>query len=60
MKEVIFTENFATKNKGEKFKCNSMLASRLVHIEKVAKYATDKAEVKKQVTKKDNKTSSKK
>jgi hypothetical protein len=39
MKEVIFTVDFATKKKGESFLCDSMLASTLVNIDKVAKYA---------------------
>lgn len=38
MKSVVFTEDFATKKKGEVFKCDSQLASQLVNIDKVAKY----------------------
>jgi len=42
MKEVEFTEDFATKLKGDKWLCDSQLASHLVNIDKVAKYATEK------------------
>lgn len=47
MKEVEFTEDFATKKKGDKWLCDSLLASHLVHVDKVAKYTTEK--VKKEV-----------
>jgi hypothetical protein len=41
-KRVIeFTTDFATKKKGEKIEVNSMLASNLVHQNKVAKYADE-------------------
>lgn len=42
MKSVVFTEDFATKKKGEVFKCDSQLASQLVNIDKVAKYESAK------------------
>jgi hypothetical protein len=42
MKAIKFTKNFATKKKGEELECDSMLASQLVHRDKVAKYITDK------------------
>jgi len=42
MKEVEFTEDFATKQKGDKWLCDSSLASQLVHVDKVAKYVTEK------------------
>lgn len=42
MREVEFTKDFATKKKGDKWACDSMLASRLVHIDKVAKYTKKK------------------
>lgn len=45
MKEVKFTKDFATKKKGETFKCDSMLASQLVNIDKVAEYS-DKVKTK--------------
>ena len=42
MKEVEFTEDFATKLKGDKWLCDSLLASHLVNVDKVAKYTTTK------------------
>lgn len=42
MREVEFTKNFANRKKGDKFKCDSQLASQLVHIDNVAKYVTKK------------------
>ena len=48
MLEVVFTEDFATKKKGDVFQCDSLLASHLVNIDKVAKYKDD---VEKQQTK---------
>ena len=44
-REIIFTSDFATKKKGDKEKCDSMLASQLVNNDKVAKY-TDEADEK--------------
>ena len=41
MKTVVFTVDFATKKKGEVWKCDSQLASQLVNIDKVAKYYTE-------------------
>lgn len=41
MKEVVFTSDFANKKKGDTFKCDSMLASHLVNIDKVATYAKE-------------------
>ncbi len=38
MKEVIFIVDFATKKKGETLFCDSLLASHLVHLDKVAEY----------------------
>ncbi len=39
MKQLVeFTKDFANKEKGDKESYNSMLASRLVHKDKVAKY----------------------
>ncbi len=46
MIEVEFTEDFATKKKGEKWECDSILASHLVHFDKVAKYTKEVKEVK--------------
>lgn len=37
-KEIIFTKDFANRKKDSSWSCDSMLASRLVNIEKVAKY----------------------
>ena len=39
-KTVIFTKDFANREKGSEFKCDSMLASHLVNKDKVAKYKT--------------------
>lgn len=39
MKSVVFTAEFADKAIGEKFTCDSMLASHLVNVDKVAIYA---------------------
>lgn len=41
MKTVVFTVDFATKKKGDLLKCDSMLASHLVNVDKVAKYYTE-------------------
>jgi hypothetical protein len=38
MKEIVFTEDYATKKKNEEWKCDSQLASQLVNVEKVAIY----------------------
>lgn len=38
MKTVEFTSDFATKVKGDIWKCDGMLASQLVNVDKVAKY----------------------
>jgi hypothetical protein len=38
MREVEFTSDFATKVKGEKLKCDNLLASQLVNEDEVAKY----------------------
>jgi len=51
MKTIVFIKPFATLNKGDEFKCDSMLANRLVHIEKVAKYKKDKEQVNEDVKK---------
>ena len=41
MKTVIFTKDFATKKKGDEWACDSLLASHLVRVDKVAKYKTE-------------------
>lgn len=51
MKTIVFIKPFATLNKGDEFKCDSMLANRLVRIEKVAKYKREKEEVDEEVKK---------
>jgi|6_EtaG_2_1085325.scaffolds.fasta_scaffold03131_8 hypothetical protein len=51
MKTVIFIKDFANRKKDDEFTCDSMLASRLVHKDKVAKYKT--AAKKKTVKKKE-------
>ena len=38
MVTVIFTKDFAGKKKGDKWACDSLLASQLVRVDKVAKY----------------------
>lgn len=43
MKEVKFTKAFANKKKGDLFKCDGMLANRLVRIDKVAVYNEKKS-----------------
>ena len=40
MAKVTFIADFATKKKGELFVCDSLLASQLVHNDKVAIYFT--------------------
>jgi len=35
--KITFTKDFATKKKGDHFECHPMLASRLIHFNKVAK-----------------------
>ena len=47
MVTVVFTKDFSTKKKGDEHTCDSMLASHLVRIDKVAKYKTDKPKKKK-------------
>lgn len=42
MVEIEFTKDFATKKKGDVFKCDSQLASQLINIDKVAKKVTVK------------------
>lgn len=42
MREVVFTEDFGNKKKGETGKYDGMLASQLVRVDKVAKYKTVK------------------
>lgn len=60
MRTVIFTEDFATKKKGESLTCDGQLASTLVHVDKVAKYADEKPATSKEETpKKETKKSSK-
>ena len=55
-KTIIFTKDFANREKGETLKCDSMLASHLVNRDKVAKYKTEKKTMK---TQKNMKTSEK-
>ena len=52
MKTVIFTEDFATKKKGENFSCDGLLANTLVYHDKVAKYANEEKAEKKAESKK--------
>lgn len=40
MVKIEFTEDFATKKKGESWECDSQLANQLVRVDKVAKYYT--------------------
>ena len=40
MVEIKFTKDFATKKKGDVWSCDSMLASRLINVDKVAKRHT--------------------
>lgn len=42
--EIQFTKNFATKKKGDIWKCDGILASRLIHEQKVAKKVKKVAE----------------
>lgn len=55
MKTVVFTEDFANRLKGEHFECDSMLASHLVHVDKVAKYLEEETEITKAKTTKKTK-----
>jgi len=41
MRTVIFTKDFANRKAGDKFPCDSMLASQLVRVDKVAVYEED-------------------
>ena len=45
MREIIFTEDFATKKEGDSFKCDGATASHLVRVAQVAEYtdAPDKS-----------------
>lgn len=43
MKEVVFTEDYANKKKGDVFKCSPSLASQLINVEKVAILAESKS-----------------
>lgn len=42
MREVEFTKAFANRKKGDKFTCDSQLASQLVRVDKVAKFTKKK------------------
>jgi hypothetical protein len=42
MRTVVFTKDFATKKKGDKFTCTGPLANILVRKDKVAKYTDTK------------------
>jgi hypothetical protein len=46
-KTIKFTKDFANKLEGDKMECDGMLASQLVHRDKVAKYVDAKEEPKK-------------
>lgn len=46
MRKVEFVKDFATKKKGEAWECDPMLASQLVHIDKVAVYVAEDQEEK--------------
>jgi hypothetical protein len=52
---VVFTEDFATKKKGEQFECDSLLASHLVNVDKVAKYLEEKPQIEKKANNKTKK-----
>ena len=41
---IVFTKDFATKKAGDTWTCDSMLASQLVRVDKVADYTDVKAE----------------
>jgi hypothetical protein len=43
MREVEFITDFANKKKGDVWECDSLLASQLVHNDKVAKYKESKS-----------------
>lgn len=43
MKKVTFIKDFATKKKGDVWLCDSMLASQLIHTDKVAEYFVEPA-----------------
>ena len=47
MKSVYFIKDFGGKKKGDEFKCDSMLANRLVNEDQVAVYEKPKKEPKK-------------
>lgn len=47
MVKIEFIKDFATKKKGETWDCDSMLASQLVRVEKVAKYYEKEKKAKK-------------
>lgn len=53
MREVVFTVDFATKVKGEKWVCDSILASHLVNVDEVAQYSDEAKETKKEKKSKD-------
>lgn len=44
MRKVEFVTDFANKSKGDILLCDSMLASHLVNIDKVAEYVVDEAD----------------
>lgn len=43
MAKIEFIKDFATKKTGDNFECDSMLASQLVNVDKVAKYIKDES-----------------
>jgi Zn-finger protein len=46
MRKVEFISDFATKKKGDVWECDSLLASHLVHTDKVAKYVDEEVKPK--------------
>lgn len=44
MRKIKFTEDFATRSKGDIWECDSLLASQLVNVDKVAIYEDVPAE----------------
>jgi hypothetical protein len=42
MAKIVFTSDFATKVKGDTWKCDSQLANQLVNVDKVAEHYKEK------------------
>lgn len=57
--DVVFLEDYATKKKGESFTCDSMIASHLINVAKVAEKKVIGKEAPKKVAVKKVKTESK-